>query len=393
MNQKEILWLASWYPNEKNPVAGDFIQRHARAVSAFRKLTVIYVDQSGWGEDSAVNKETIQTEGQLTEIRSFFHFKRSGFDFIDRIRYNLTYLLHYKQLLRKYFAEYGLPDLIHVHVPMKAGKLSLWAKRKFGIRYILSEQASTYLPEAPDFFKSRSLYYQLTTKKIFREASLVSNVSAAVAGILEKTTGIHDIRIVHNTVDESLFHYRASQTGTFRFIHVSSLSEQKNIPGMLRSFRKLSALRRDWELRLIGPVPADLVPLIEEMKMHFNLSCGGEVSYALVAREMQESSAFVLFSNHENFPCVIVEALCCGLPVICSDAGGSAEAIHQGNGIVVPKMDDQKLIRALNTLMDHYTDYDPKAISAEAISKYSYPVIGKQFATLYDEIKKMQTSL
>ena len=30
-----ILWLPSWYPNKLDPFDGDFIQRHAVAVSAF----------------------------------------------------------------------------------------------------------------------------------------------------------------------------------------------------------------------------------------------------------------------------------------------------------------------------------------------------------------------
>ena len=78
MREKEILWLASWYPNEKNPVLGDFIQRHALAVSKFRKITVIYMDQSGWHETSNTDKTDIQINGNLTEIRRYLPFRKTG---------------------------------------------------------------------------------------------------------------------------------------------------------------------------------------------------------------------------------------------------------------------------------------------------------------------------
>ena len=55
---------------------------------------------------------------------------------------------------------------------------------------------------------------------------------------------------------------------------------------------------------------------------------------------------------------------------------------------VVPVNDEQKLSMALDSLMEHFADYDPRAISTEAISKYRYAVIGKQFAQLYEKMKK-----
>ena len=46
---KNILWLPGWYPNILSPYDGDFIQRHARAVALFQKLTVIYIKKDEKG--------------------------------------------------------------------------------------------------------------------------------------------------------------------------------------------------------------------------------------------------------------------------------------------------------------------------------------------------------
>jgi glycosyltransferase involved in cell wall biosynthesis len=386
MQEKEILWLASWYPNEKNPVSGDFIQRHAIAVSKFSKLTVIYMDQSGWDETSKLSKTDIQTCGNLTEIRQYLPFNKSGIRLVDRIAYNLKYFWAYRRLLQKYFTENGYPKLIHVHVPMKAGKLALWAKRKWGIPYIISEQASTYIDSAPDYFEKRSRYYRNSVRLIFKEANAVTNVSKTVARILENKMGLDSIHVIYNTVDEHLFFYIPKLKEKFRFIHVSTMTEQKNIEGLFNTFKQLASRRKDWELRLVGPVSSRLQNILETMKHDIDLTYTGEIPYRQVALEMQQASAFVLFSNHENFPCVIAEALACGLPVITSDAGGSGECIDLYNGKLVPVGNEEKLLRALTEVLDQVHTYDCRKIAENASSKFSYPVIGQQFSTLYEEI-------
>ncbi len=386
MQDKEILWLASWYPNEKNPVAGDFIQRHAIAVSAYRKLTVIYMDQSGWAVDSNTDKITVTEKSNLTEICCYFRFSRTKIPILDRLLYNLRYERKYKHLLREYITEKNKPEFIHVHVPMKAGKLALWAKKKWGIPFIISEQSSTYLPAAPDHFYKRNSYYRYMVKKIFREARVATNVSATVGCLLEKITGKKNIRVIHNTVDPLKFYCKPATPKKFRFIHVSTMNEQKNIKGLLESFGALSAIRDDWELRLVGPVSSLLQHMLENIDWADKLTCSGELPNAQVASEMQQASAFVLFSRHENFPCVIVEALSCGLPVITSDAGGSGEAINKENGLIVPVEDTAKMTTALMYMLDNIDDYNKNEIALDAKNRYAYPVIGKQFAVLYQEI-------
>jgi glycosyltransferase involved in cell wall biosynthesis len=48
-------------------------------------------------------------------------------------------------------------------------------------------------------------------------------------------------------------------------------------------------------------------------------------------QKCKKADAFILFSRHENFPCVVIEALCCGLPVVASNVGGIAEAVDETN--------------------------------------------------------------
>ena len=126
--------------------------------------------------------------------------------------------------------------------------------------------------------------------------------------------------------------------------------------------------------------------MIDDLKLNSVVSCRGEISYRQVAMEMQQASAFVMFSRHENFPCVMVEALCCGLPVIGTSVGGVAEAINENNGIIVLSENEDELLSAMNTMMNEYQKYNREKIAFDAQQKYSYSAIGKQFFDLYREI-------
>jgi glycosyltransferase involved in cell wall biosynthesis len=382
-----ILWLPSWYPNKLEPYNGDFIQRHAKAAALYSPITVIFFTQYGASVESELKIEE-NFIGNLKELIVYIPFKPIHVNFIDKVRYNLSFYFSSKKILRQYFKEKGLPSLVHVHVPVKAGNLALWIKRKFKIPFIVSEQASTYLKQAPDNYHKRHWFYKWQVRRIFSEAIGITNVSATIGKILKQLFSIKDFQVIHNTVDSSSFNYSGCyKNEIFTYIHVSTLNDQKNIFGILRSFKKMIIQRKDCKLIIVGPFTTDIVQFIKENGLENQVELTGEVPYVKVAEHMQKAHVFVLFSKHENFPCVIVEALCCGLPVVTSDVAGIPEGINKSNGILVPSEDEDGLVRGLIKIRENYDHYKPDLISKEATEKYKYEAIGKRFRDLYNDIQ------
>lgn len=67
-----------------------------------------------------------------------------------------------------------------------------------------------------------------------------------------------------------------------------------------------------------------------------------------------QASIFVLCSDYEGMPNVIMEAMAFGLPIITTPAGGATELIgHNSNGIVVPCNDAATLANAIACFLDH----------------------------------------
>jgi hypothetical protein len=130
---KNILWLVSWYPNALSPYDGDFIQRHARAVALFQKLTVIYVKKDERGSITKNIKIVSSSERNLTEIIVYYHVPSTKFQLLNKIYSVIKYKNVYRNILKKYISQNGKPDLVHVHVALKAGVNALWLKKKFNI--------------------------------------------------------------------------------------------------------------------------------------------------------------------------------------------------------------------------------------------------------------------
>jgi glycosyltransferase involved in cell wall biosynthesis len=108
-----------------------------------------------------------------------------------------------------------------------------------------------------------------------------------------------------------------------------------------------------------------------------------EIPYKEVAEEMRRSHCFILNSFIENSPCVIGEALCCGLPVIATDVGGVAELIDETNSRLIPSNDNQALVEAMENVYSEYSSFNRKQFSEEASKIFSYSAISQKFDELY----------
>lgn len=380
---KQVLWLASWYPDEISPYNGDFIQRHAIAVSQYMPVTVVYMAQHGPEVEMPSYKTLVKNNGQLTEIIVYFPYRMTGRALFDKVRYNWKYFYYYRRFLRQYIAENGKPDLVHVHVPMKAGRMAAWLKEKYGIPFIVSEHSSAYSEEVPDNYQNRSSYYRKWVKRIFEGAEAVTTVSEKLGARLKALFDISKMHIIPNVADTKFFHYDPKPADRFRLLHASTMDHPKNVEGILRTLQKLKEVRQDWECVMLGWDKLALKQLAIDLGLDDHIKWKGVVTYQQVAAEMQQSSAFILFSRYENQPCVILESLSCGLPVISSSVGGIPEVVNATNGLLVVPGNEEQLLGAIILLMNENNSYDRAAIAVRAKELFSYEAVGKRFVGVY----------
>ena len=390
MARKRILWLCSWYPNKTEPYNGDFVKRHAEAVSIYCDVQVIHVARDKNSIDSGINSQENNQQAGLTEQIIYYNVLPTGGKLLQQIRSHKKMIRLYKQAISKYIDENGKPDLVHVHTGMKAGPAALWMKKKFGIPYIITEHWSGFLDNADEKLKDTPLSFQKGWKKVINGATAISAVSATLAKGLANCIKIKSPIVIPNVVNTNIFSYdetKLNNNTTPTFIHISGMQPLKNPDLIIEAFQKLITEFPEAKLYMIGAKPEKLIQKASQLGNGKQVEFFEEMPQKDLYDFIRQSTALILFSSYETFGCVIIEANACGVPVIVSDIPVFHETVKQDvNGIFVEPGNTEALAIAMKQIINTNTQWNKTAVAANAIAQYSYSVVGKQFLNWYEEI-------
>lgn len=95
---------------------------------------------------------------------------------------------------------------------------------------------------------------------------------------------------------------------------------------------------------------------------------------------------FVMPSFAEAFGQVALEAMACGTPLIAFPNDGALDLITSGNGILCQDFTIDSLARGIKIAMNK--EYDRMKIREDAIRRFSYDKIGRQYVDLYENALK-----
>jgi glycosyltransferase involved in cell wall biosynthesis len=384
LKDQNIVWIAQWYPHEGEPYAGDFIQRHAQAVSAFVPVTVY----SCFGYDGEEKTEVNKT-GNLTEVITYFKTFNTGIQMLDKgIYWNRWYRI-LKNLLVKHEKERGRPTLLHGHIILNTGWLGLWAKKNWNIPFIVTEHWAGYMKGFTGGFEAYNGWSKIKCKQIILQAAAVTGVSQALIKELKVIEPTGKFIRWPNVVNENTFFYRplAKENSRPTFIHISTLTWQKNPEGIIDAIYLVKQTHPNVLLKIAGPVHYEYENQIFNLELEENISWLGEMPQEKLVDEIRSSDALVLFSQFESFGCVVIEANAAGVPVIVSDIEPLQELIEDGvNGFVAAEGNVESLAAAMVAVINKKAAFDNAAFSQQTLAQYSYPVVGKQMADLYDAL-------
>ena len=110
------------------------------------------------------------------------------------------------------------------------------------------------------------------------------------------------------------------------------------------------ALTEGWRMTVCGEGPDErrLKKLVSELNLTERVRFLGSVPRDEVKHLMRISDVFLYPSLHDDSPLAIVEAMACGLPVICLDRGGPPVLIGPAGGRAVPaEGSPQRISRSL----------------------------------------------
>jgi len=385
---RHVLFTTAWYPNRKEAGDGVFVRKHALAIARSHRVAVLMVQS-----DPAIRGHRIETEvhrngngGTLDEILVYVPKVHREWPVLTSL---LRFYWYMAGTWRGYRAVRGLwqgrrPDICHVNVLTRAGLLPwfLWKRRH--IPYIITEHWSRY-GRAGEFPKNRLQW--MFARRVVKEAAFVCPVSSNLQRNMQRWK-LENARykLVGNVVDtETFVETPLPQEGIKRIVHVSWMRDDaKNISGMLHVVARLKERRQDFELLLIGE--GNDRASLERLSMELGL--GDHVSFlharqgAALAETLSQGAFLLMFSNYENQPVSVLEAMACGRPVVATQVGDLA-TMAEGRGVLVAPGDEEALLEAVDTMLDRYTAYSPAALHDYVSARYSPAAIAAEFSELY----------
>ena len=370
---KNVLFLSSWYPSRVHTTLGNFVRYHALAASKYNSINVLYIVADDNVKDYEI--KYFQDHELKTTI---VYFKRGFFKYLN---YFVAFTKGFHFVKEKNKLKF---DIVHMNIMHPGIWQALYLKWRYKIPYVVSENWHGF----QDLAKYNLSFLEMKLIKIgIRFSSVISPVSKQLKNCMINANYQAKYQIIPNVVDTDKFHIGELDTNknNFTFLHVSTLDDSiKNVSGIIDAFEKIK--HKNMVLKIIGDGPVDwIIKKVSTLKTKNTVVVESEKTHDQIAEEMQKADVFVLFSNIENLPLVLIESISSGTPFIATKVGGIPELFNNELGRLVDAGSIDQLLSEMNFMVKNPDFFNPSRIRSFAIKNYSNEEVGKKFNDLYIE--------
>lgn len=172
-------------------------------------------------------------------------------------------------------------------------------------------------------------------------------------------------------------HQKLEKTGKIKLVLVARLVQAKRIDRFIQLLAKLRKQNKEIVGWIVGSGPE-----YEYLKtLSRNLELKEDDLLFLGQRDdipniLKQSDIFILTSDYEGFPNVLLEAMAAKLPVVTTPAGDAEKIIRNGeNGFVVPESEKDKFIKKINLLIESELMRGKMGTESRRIVEKQYDVI------------------
>lgn len=221
----------------------------------------------------------------------------------------------------------------------------------------------------PEKFQFAKRWYlsQLCLASV-RKARHIIAVSRQTANDLQQFWGIEEgkISVVYNGVGTEFVPASTLAIEAFRrerglparfFLYLGTLEPRKNLPVLIRAFAQwraeTTAANREIKLVIAGAKGwfyEQIFALVTQLQLSEAVLFPGFVPAAELPDWYRAAELFIYPSLFEGFGLPVVEAMACGVPVICSDTGSLVEVVGN-SALTFPAQDEAALVDRLHQIM------------------------------------------
>lgn len=393
----KILVITNLFPYPGNETRGNFITNRLKALKKFN------VDFNVFGtisQDSLFAKVFRKITGsarqekygdyyEIDGIRyNYLSFDRRLYDIFSEYVLKKDYTLEYaKELANKKYKSFVQEkyDLIHAHGMFNppAGLVAKLLSQKLNIPYVVTCHGSdiNLLME-----NAKELYIDVlgnADKVIFVSNALLNKAKSL------SYSGTNAV-VIPNGIDPKIFkpldkEKIKKELGLNKKVvgYVGNLKYVKRADKFSEIFENI-ALKQEVEFLVVGD--GELRKNVEKECKHKSLKVKfvGRVPNDEVPYYMNAMDVMILPSKNEGWPCVVLEAQACGVPVVGSSNGGIPEAI--GNGGIAVEEGENFEKRFADAVVELLKNPINSSYLRERALGFSWENIVKKEVKVYEEV-------
>ncbi len=378
-----ILIIPSWYPDDKDDFGGSFFREQSLGILKHGcDVGIIFPDLKslkGLGKIRIFPKFHYENDEGLRTFRMLWNNWFPKMKPLQILFFKLLGLI----LFKRYIKEFGKPEIIHCHSVMLGGWLTEKISDTYKIPFVITEHNSM-------FFTGKYKKYHTKISEIYNKSSLCLTVSSDYCKILKKTIPDSPDWIPHNNIVSHKFlstSIKMKEKDPFIFLSISNLYKNKNVPLVLKSFKRFNEDNPNSQLRIIGVGSEEnkLKALTKKLKIK-NVSFLGIKTRDQIVQEFNNSNVFVLGTKYETFGVVLIESISMGVPVIVTDCGGSNDIMNEEVGKVTKQNDVEDMYKSMIDVFNKYSDFIPQNLRNYSKSKFSEKKLSTTLIKYYKNI-------
>ena len=197
------------------------------------------------------------------------------------------------------------------------------------------------------------------------------------------------LAVIHNGTDTNMFIPCEKEKNNNQILWIGRFTPGKGVEYLIDAFNILVKEYSDFKLLMIGrgPLKENIEQKIRDLDLSKNIIIREFVPNSELPEIYKSSDVFVLPSLNEGVPRTILEAIACGIPVVCTELPQLVNVVD-GCGLLVPVKDSQALAEGISKIV---SDRDMaqkfgKNGRVKVVENYSWEDTVKKTVQLYEEL-------
>ena len=296
-----------------------------------------------------------------------------------------TYLVSAAPTVNRLTRE-NLYDINHTHFIFPDGLLSTTIKRRTGLPFVVTAHGSDVPGYNPNRFIGLHKILKPIWKTVVNSADRVISPSKSLAELIKINNDGAEVEVIPNGINIPSFDYSKRETN--RVLVVSRIFARKGIQHLLYA---LEGFEIPINVEIVGEGPHlnELKNIAKGIKTQATIRFHGWIdNKSPRLKELYENAnIFILPSESENFPIVLLEAMSANLAVITTKGTGCEEVVGE-TGVLVPPNDSESLRQSLITLVKNPNLCEELGRSArERLEKnFGWGIVTDQYVQLYNDV-------